>query len=628
MTSPKTRRRGSSADITIHPGPSAGGKGDYDRLPTTNSSMAYPPQPASIAYTYPVKRIAACLGVLALCTFLLFTFVIPYNEGPDAVKNGSHGKGLRPPVESTDEDKAASKNSGGLTNSTPGKPKQGAGASAPPAAVVADAESQSANPNAVPPTTFHSPVPCKQPKVPGRPLVQHALMIDAGSTGSRIHVYKFHFCDGAQPTLLGEIFKQLKPGLSSFADDPEGAAKSLDPLMKEAEEAVPAEMRGCTPVAVKATAGLRLVGEKKSRDVLEAVRRRLETKYGFRVIEGDEGVGVMDGTDEGVYAWITVNYLLKRITTPERRPTAAIMDLGGGSTQIVFEPLVSDPPLAPGDHRYDLKFNGRNYVLYQHSYLGYGLMEGRKSLLRAAVKKSVAAGGSKKKGALEPKVPCLPEGYALNVTVSRAVLAEAGLADDGRKDGDVQLTVKGTGAGFAACSQYVASHLFDKDPEICQIDPCSWDGVHQPPMALAFPEPDGDIYAFSYIYDRTVELGYFVDDAGNPTPFSADKVRDLGVEVCGVGLDGKVHLSKAGGKKKEGVDAPRKPKMAVMAEPAACMDLGFIYHLLATGYELRGARTIRTAKKIDGIETGWCLGAAIRVIDEMIGGAVGGLCKA
>ncbi|KAI8853827.1 nucleoside phosphatase GDA1/CD39 [Chytridium lagenaria] len=132
----------------------------------------------------------------------------------------------------------------------------------------------------------------------------------------------------------------------------------------------------------------------------------------------------------------------------DRKPTAAIMDLGGGSTQIVFEPLVSDPPLAPGDHRYDLKFNGRTYTLYQHSYLGYGLMEGRKTLLRAAAIKAAASTKD-----VSPVHPCLPEGYIMNVTVPKTSLPGY------EGDGTIEVSVKGSGSSFAACSQYGFSKL-------------------------------------------------------------------------------------------------------------------------------------------------------------------------
>src|SRR5204862_416348 len=147
-------------------------------------------------------------------------------------------------------------------------------------------------------------------------------------------------------------------------EDADGAAKSLDPLMDVALKTVPKSYQSCSPVAVKATAGLRLLGEDMSDKILEAVRHRLETKYPFPVVSKEKGgVQVMDGKDEGVYAWITTNYLLGKIGGSEETPTAAIFDLGGSSTQIVFQPLFKQPnpdrmhgQLPDGDHKYSLKF--------------------------------------------------------------------------------------------------------------------------------------------------------------------------------------------------------------------------------------------------------------------------------
>lgn len=65
------------------------------------------------------------------------------------------------------------------------------------------------------------------------------------------------------------------------------------------------------------------------------------------------------------------------------RDTLAVMDLGGASTQIVFEPQFaskSKADFAEGDHKYLLNFQGREHTLYQHSYLGYGLMRARRSV--------------------------------------------------------------------------------------------------------------------------------------------------------------------------------------------------------------------------------------------------------
>jgi guanosine-diphosphatase len=55
--------------------------------------------------------------------------------------------------------------------------------------------------------------------------------------------------------LDSEIFRHIEPGLSSYKDDPEGAAKSLAPLLEAAVQAVPKSHQIITPINLKATAG-------------------------------------------------------------------------------------------------------------------------------------------------------------------------------------------------------------------------------------------------------------------------------------------------------------------------------------------------------------------------------------
>jgi len=115
---------------------------------------------------------------------------------------------------------------------------------------------------------------CTHPHSSSGNLVQYPLMIGPGSTNSRIHIYKFNNC-GASPEYEYEVFKMTQPGLSSFAGNPEGAARSLDVLLDEALHVVPKVMHGCTLVAVKATAGLRLLPGSQSADILEGEYARL-----------------------------------------------------------------------------------------------------------------------------------------------------------------------------------------------------------------------------------------------------------------------------------------------------------------------------------------------------------------
>lgn len=126
----------------------------------------------------------------------------------------------------------------------------------------------------------------------GEPTTEYAVMIDAGSSGSRVHVYRFKVCN--DPVLEDEVFHMLSPGLSSYKNDTEGAAHSLDKLMDIAVKSVPKSLQSCTPIAVKATAGLRMLGKDQSKNILDAVYKYLE-KYPFPIAN----VEIMEGKDEG-----------------------------------------------------------------------------------------------------------------------------------------------------------------------------------------------------------------------------------------------------------------------------------------------------------------------------------------
>ena len=134
----------------------------------------------------------------------------------------------------------------------------------------------------------------------------------------------------------------------------------------------------------------------------------------------------MDGSDEGVYAWITLNYLLGKIGGPDKSETAAVFDLGGGSTQIVFEPTFKDAvdggmpaKLEEGDHKYELDFGGRKFELYQHSHLGYGLMSARKSIHSTLISEMTEANKYETDEVWKDEPithPCFPPGIASQMT--------------------------------------------------------------------------------------------------------------------------------------------------------------------------------------------------------------------
>jgi guanosine-diphosphatase len=423
-----------------------------------------------------------------------------------------------------------------------------------------------------------------------KPLIQYALMIDAGSTGSRIHVYKFNNC-GSTPELEDEVFEQTEKkaggsGLSSYKTDAEGAAKSLDVLMDVAMKNVPDAYKSCTPIALKATAGLRLLGPEMSDKILAAVRTRLET-YPFPVVSKENnGVVIMEGKDEGVYAWITTNYLLGNIGGPARNPTAAIFDLGGGSTQIVFEPTFkatdSGMPakLAEGDHKYELKFGGREFELYQHSHLGYGLNSAREAIHRTLFEDLYAANTENTTWITQPIVnPCIAPGMTRPVDVKLTKGSALGET--------VSVTMVGPKSPAPAQCRKLAEKILAKEAE-CKLAPCSFNGIHQPSLEKTFARED--VYIFSYFYDRTNPLGM-------PDSFTLRELHHLTEQVCGGEPSWDVFNSVPGA-----LDELRD-------RPEHCLDLNFMNALLHTGYEMPIDREVKIAKKIKGNELGWCLGA-------------------
>ncbi|KAI8360579.1 nucleoside phosphatase GDA1/CD39 [Mortierella sp. GBAus27b] len=405
-------------------------------------------------------------------------------------------------------------------------------------------------------------------------------MVDAGSSGSRIHAYKFNYCK-ATPELEKELFEQLQPGLSSYGDDAQGAAESLDPLLNAAMKEIPKFLHKSTPIAVKATAGLRVLGSVKSENILEAVRRRLETKYPFQIIK-EEGVAVMEGADEGVYAWVTVNYLLEKVNSLEKVPTVAVLDLGGASTQIVFEPnLVGGHSVAQGQDRKSMSFNGNLYSLFQHSYLYYGLNEARRQINHYVIKNRIPNTHKIDLKEDEYLHPCMPVKTTIRIQYEQRFVTLVGVSDPGGE-----------------CRRVVEA-IFYKE-KACPHEPCSFNGVHQPSLATSF---DADIYAFSYIFDR---VSPFRSGSDAPTQdLTLRELADLTNRVCvGDETDFKEFEEIAEAKQELG-------KIAEM-----CMDLSYIYGLLGYGYGIPLDRKINLAKKIRDYETGWCLGASIAVLED------------
>uniref|UniRef100_UPI00398F3B3A ectonucleoside triphosphate diphosphohydrolase 6 isoform X2 n=1 Tax=Pristiophorus japonicus TaxID=55135 RepID=UPI00398F3B3A len=411
----------------------------------------------------------------------------------------------------------------------------------------------------------------------------YGIMFDAGSTGTRIHVFKFTQMPNESPKLAHETFKALKPGLSAYSDKPHLSSKGIHDLLDVAKKSVPSDLWASTPLVLKATAGLRLLPGDKAQHLLDTVKEVFQSSP-FLVT--DDCVSIMDGTDEGpdpgltfiytccsnsqtdtsrhiqrfslsflisaskhgISAWITVNFLIDSLQASKHN-AAGMLDLGGGSTQITFLPHSETSPI---DCITSIQMFNGTYTLYSHSYLGLGLMSARLAILGGTEGKPLAKGQ-------ELVSSCLSPDY-------KAEWEHA----------EVVYSIKGQKAGerlYDSCYARIEKILYKK--------------VHKPEEVV-----NVSFYAFSYYYDRAVDVGLIDEEKGGTL-----KVEDYVIaakRVC------------------QSMESESTDK------PFLCMDLVYITVLLQElGFQKDAV--FKLARKINDVESSWALGATFHYIDSLHG---------
>ncbi|KAE9530692.1 hypothetical protein AGLY_011154 [Aphis glycines] len=136
---------------------------------------------------------------------------------------------------------------------------------------------------------------------------------------------------------------------------------------------------GITPLLLRATAGLRLLND-KSDEIINQVKR-IFSEYNDKFKVDENSVAIMNGNDEGYYAWFTINYLFDNKMS--FKDTVAVFDLGGGSLQITFYLPNSEKNITI-DPKYIQLYTvmGEERKFYSYSYLGFGLMEVRTKIFK------------------------------------------------------------------------------------------------------------------------------------------------------------------------------------------------------------------------------------------------------
>ncbi|NWX25575.1 ENTP7 diphosphohydrolase, partial [Notiomystis cincta] len=221
--------------------------------------------------------------------------------------------------------------------------------------------------------------------------LNYGVVVDCGSSGSRAFVYFWPPHNGNPHDLLDirqmrdrssrPVVKKIKPGaccpsraaapsaprrdgagwltapsppgISVTAAAPEQATAYVRPLLRFAAEHVPARKHRETPLYILCTAGMRLLPERQQAAILEDLVRNVPLEFDF--LFSKSHAEVISGKQEGVYAWIGINFVLGRFDHEDeedavvtvalgeqgkslvRKRTVGILDMGGASLQIAYE---------------------------------------------------------------------------------------------------------------------------------------------------------------------------------------------------------------------------------------------------------------------------------------------------
>jgi Golgi nucleoside diphosphatase len=228
------------------------------------------------------------------------------------------------------------------------------------------------------------------------------IIIDAGSSGSRLHLFKITPSQDSSFNVPDEITDltatkdtsiNVNPGISSYADNPEQAGASIADLLNRLEEKSITK-ENCKqqklrkiPIYLNATAGMRLVPKKQQKKIYNAINNAInfKIKHSKNKWKNVQAVKTIPGWQEGLFDWLSLNYE----NIKSKTATSGALDLGGASTQLAFDIKNSHYSNLISKTKDDkkvvkLKLNNKKYKIFSISFLGLGQDQARENILKTS----------------------------------------------------------------------------------------------------------------------------------------------------------------------------------------------------------------------------------------------------
>lgn len=202
----------------------------------------------------------------------------------------------------------------------------------------------------------------------GSTNAKFTIVLDAGSTGSRVYIYKFE-ADRPLSTISEVAHMRVNPALSTFVGNPNGLEKQLGTLIDFAKRHVQPPVKWpITSISLKATAGLRALPVEDQRYLVQEVARCLSVS-GFYF--DPAATGVISGAEEALYDVLAVNAAfyphistnndafefleLTNSSVDAHFIALAAGDMGGSSQQIAFSVPLQLPSVDNNENNSDMK---------------------------------------------------------------------------------------------------------------------------------------------------------------------------------------------------------------------------------------------------------------------------------
>ncbi|XP_038600072.1 ectonucleoside triphosphate diphosphohydrolase 7 isoform X2 [Tachyglossus aculeatus] len=395
------------------------------------------------------------------------------------------------------------------------------------------------------------------------------------------------------------VVKKIKPGISAMAETPERASDYLRPLLRFAAAHVPGKKHKETPLYILCTAGMRLLPERQQQAILIDLVKDLPAEFDFLFSQSQ--AEVISGKQEGVYAWIGINFVLGRFdhedegdeVVPQgesagRRRTVGVLDMGGASLQIAYEVPTSASVLPPDQEEAaknllaefnlgcDAQHTDHVYRVYVATFLGFGGNFARQRYEDLMLNETLTrnrllgqrAGASPESPLLDP---CLP----------------VGLVDVVERSGQV-LHLRGRG-DWTACAQGLHPLLLSRP----NASRASLNGIYQSPINFTSSE----FYGFSEFFYCTEDVLRIGGRYHGPTFVKAAQ------DYCGMPWPVLTQRFKSG------LFSSHADQHRVKYQ---CFKSAWMYQVLHEGFHFpRDYPNLRTAQLVYDREVQWTLGAIL-----------------